>query len=610
MQELHPHQTHLLSCISLELKEQEKRYKIDPKSGLKKLRALGVLLHPINVTRKSFGYADYPEVAFRLSFLNDTSSFKDNSAIECFIDGEDSIKGVLLGLDGKKGMVRLFSPDFPDWIEESGVGIKLSPDQHTIDQMNLAVKEVDSKPWIKKLFSSIHGKEKFGKKSFQNSSLDFKNTHLNSSQKNAVSAIYDNQDLLVVHGPPGTGKTTTLIEAVVQKIKSGDRILMTAPSNAAVDNFARGLIDAGVKILRVGNTLKVDAAIFPFTSIGRMQNSTEQKNIKRLKIQAEEFRKMALQYKRSFGKAEREQRSLLFREMKKIRKEIRDIRDHFDGKLYEKADVILGTPIGLKNFLPKDAIFDTLFFDEGGQCVEPLAWLIFPFAKTWVLAGDPFQLPPTVLSAEAVKKGFNVSILEKAFDKCENVHFLDTQYRMRKSIADFSSRYFYNNELQTPENQNDIGQHAVFYDTAGTGFEERSGKDGASLINEGELDLVHKIIDANKFIDNELAVISPYSGQVQQAKELLSANVRISTVDSFQGQEKKIVIISLVRSNSDAIIGFLKDYRRMNVAMTRAKEHLIVIGDSSTIGQDKFFSQFLEYMEEINGYKSAWELMG
>lgn len=610
MLERHPHQSHLLSCITLELKEQEQRYKIDPNSGLKKLRTLGVLLHPINVTRKSFGYSDYPEVSFRLSYVNDTSLFKDNSAIECFIEGEEPIKGILLGLDGKKGTFRLFAPDFPDWIEDSGVGLKLSPDQHTIEQMRTAVKEVDLFPVVKKLFSSIHGEETFGVIEKITSNLDYKNSQLNDSQKKAVNAISENQDLLVIHGPPGTGKTTTLIEAVVQKIKLGERILMTAASNTAVDNFAKGLIDAGVNILRVGNTLKVDEAIFPFTSGGEMQNSKEQKNIKRLKIQAEQFRKMALQYRRSYGKAEREQRSLLFREMKKNRKEIRDIRNHFDEKLYNKADVVLGTPIGLKNFMPKAAKFDTLFFDEAGQCVEPLAWLVFPFAKSWVLAGDPFQLPPTVLSSEAIKKGFNISILEKAFDKCENVYFLDTQYRMRKSIANFSGRYFYDNQLQTPKAQNDIKQHIMFYDTAGTGFEEQSGKGGSSLINDGELDLVQKIIELYNLNRKDLVVISPYSGQVQQAKELLSKDIRISTIDSFQGQEQKVVIISLVRSNSEAVIGFLKDYRRMNVALTRAKEQLIVIGDSTTIGQDKFFSQFLEYIEDVDGYKSSWELMG
>ena len=188
--------------------------------------------------------------------------------------------------------------------------------------------------------------------------------------------------------------------------------------------------------------------------------------------------------------------------------------------------------------------------------------------------------------------------------------FLDTQYRMRKSIADFSSNYFYQAKLITPENQLDISQHIIFYDTAGTGFEEQTGQNGTSLMNEGELNIIQKLIECEGLDIKKCAVISPYSGQVQLAKDLLSSDTLVSTIDSFQGQENEIIILSLVRSNSDAVIGFLKDYRRMNVALTRAKEQLFVIGDSATIGQDEFYANFLAYIEEVNGYRSAWELLG
>ncbi len=609
MNELHPHQNQLISLISLEMKEQENRYALDPQVGLKQLKAEGLALHPITVTRKSFGYADYPEISFKLPFTNDVASFRDNTAIECFIEGEEPVKGVLLGMDGQKGEFRLFAPDFPDWIEEKGVGIKLAPDHRTSECMIEAIKQIDKQPIVKSLFQQIHGSEAFGQDLNLSISLDYVNQGLNESQQNAVKAVVQNESIVILHGPPGTGKTTTLIEGIVQLIKQGKRILVTAPSNTAVDNIAKGLLNNQVKLLRVGNSLKVDDVIFPYTPEGKMQEAKEHKEIKKLKIRAEELRRMSYQYKRNFGKEEREQRALLIKEVKSIRKEIRDIRNYFDEKLYEGADVILGTPIGLSDFLPKNALFDTLVMDEAGQAIEALAWVVFPFAQTWVLAGDPYQLPPTVLSNEAGKSGLSISILEHSFAHCKDVFFLNTQYRMRKSIADFSSGYFYQSALITPEDQADVIQHISFFDTAGTGFDEQSGQDGNSLMNEGELQIVQKIIELEDLNYAQVAFISPYSGQVQLAKEVLPKGILISTIDSFQGQEKEIIILSLVRSNTEAIIGFLKDYRRMNVALTRAKERLFVIGDSSTIGQDPFYAQFLEYMEKANGYRSAWELM-
>jgi ATP-dependent RNA/DNA helicase IGHMBP2 len=413
--------------------------------------------------------------------------------------------------------------------------------------------------------------------------------------------------MLIIHGPPGTGKTTTLIEGIVQLLKKEDKIIVTAPSNTAVDNIAKGLIAKGLNILRVGNTTKTDELVFAHTPEGKLANSAAQKEIKQLKIRAEEFRKMALKYKRSFGKEEREQRNLLFKEVKDIRTQIKKLQAYNEEKLFAQAQVILGTPIGLYDTDVRYLKFDTLIMDEAGQCIEPLAWCVFPLAQKYILAGDHLQLPPTVLSNEAAQLGFNTSILERAVKNIQPGFLLNAQYRMRKSIAGFSSAYFYKDELQTPPHLQNTTNHLIFIDTAGSGFNEEFGQDGTSLKNDGELKIIQKIIEGENIDATQTAFISPYAGQVAAAKEILPKQMRCSTIDSFQGQEQHTIILSLVRSNDDGIIGFLKDYRRMNVAITRAKEKLYVIGDSATLGNDNFFISFLTYVEKNGLYRTVWE---
>ena len=605
----HPVIKNLLDCIDLEEKEQVKKYSLDQQHTLKSLKAEGLALHPIVVTRKNFGYADYPEISFRLNFPTEINLFKDGAAIECFCAGQDPVKGILISLDGKIGEFRLFAPDFPDWIEDDGVGIKLSPDQHTTAIMKTVMNGLENNKLLFHLFEKIHGIATVKLHSIPTPFTlpAFRNKSLNESQQQAVAAIIQNESIAIVHGPPGTGKTTTLIEAIIQLIKAGKKILVSAPSNTAVDNIAKGLIAEAVGILRVGNTSKVDETIFLYTTEGKLANSKYQKEIKQLKIRAEEFRKMALKYKRSFGKAEKEQRNLLFKEVKNIRIEIKKLQAYNEEKLFTEADVILGTPVGLYDARIKHLHFDTLMIDEAGQCLEPLAWCIFPLADKIVLAGDHLQLPPTVLSNEATRLGFNKSILEISIETIQNVFLLNTQYRMREAIAGFSSSYFYNSLLQTAAFLKNAGVHISFIDTAGSGFNEIHGSGGMSLQNDGELEIVRKLIATESLNPLKTAFISPYAGQVTAAKEMLPAEMRISTIDSFQGQEKESIILSLVRSNDDGIIGFLKDYRRMNVAFTRAKEQLFVIGDSATIGADPFFNAFLTYIDKKGKYRTVWE---
>ncbi len=605
---MHPQLQTLLKCIDLEEKEQANRYKLDQSHTLKQLKAEGLALHPVIVTKKNFGYADYPEISFKLHFPPEANMFRDGAAIECFISGEEPIKGILISLDGKNGEFRLFAPDFPDWIEDDGVGIKLAPDTRTTSIMKKVLNELENNKPLFKLFEQLHDNATIATApAVKNTTISFRNQKLNESQQQAVAAIAAIEQLTIVHGPPGTGKTTTLIEAIVQLIKVGEKVLVSAPSNTAVDNIAKGLIQQGVKLLRVGNITKVDETIFAHTPEGKLNNSKSLKEIKQLKMRAEEFRRMALKYKRSFGKAEREQRNLLFKEVKNIRTEIKQLQAYNEEKLFAEAEVIAGTPIGLYDAKINQLKFDSLVIDEAGQCIEPLAWTIFPLADKIVLAGDHWQLPPTVLSNEAAQLGFNRSVLEVAIDHNPAVYLLNTQYRMRPAIAGFSSQYFYNGLLQTAAHLINDGIHLTFIDTAGSGYNEKRGPDGMSLQNEAELNIVQQLLEKENLSPAITAFISPYSGQVTAAKELLPSQMRISTIDSFQGQEKENIIVSLVRSNDDGDIGFLKDYRRMNVAITRAKEQLIVIGDSATIGADKFYNEFLSYVEKHGTYRTVWE---
>ena len=609
---MHPHIQHLIRCIDLEEKEQTQRYRLDQAHTLKQLKAEGLALHPIIVTRRNFGYADYPEISFKLSFPPEVSQFRDGAAIECFIPGEEPVKGVLLSLDGRNGEFRLFAPDFPDWIEDDSVGIKLSPDTRTSSIMKKTLQELEKNKSLFKIFEKIHGDDLSPdiKKTINASAISFRNKNLNESQQQAVAAVLEHEDITIIHGPPGTGKTTTLVEAIVQLVAAGEKVMVSAPSNTAVDHIVKGLLNRQVKVLRVGNTSKVDAIVFPHTPEGRMSDSKHQKEIKQLKIRAEEFRKMALKYKRNFGKAEREQRQLLFKEVKSIRTEIKKLQHYYEEKMLEDAQVIAGTPVGLYDAELDRHHFKTLILDEAGQCIEPLAWCIFPMADHIVMAGDHWQLPPTVLSMEAARAGLNTSILEAAVNNITNVHLLDTQYRMQPAIAGFSSQYFYKGLLKTAAHLLNTGSPVQFIDTAGSGYNETHGPDGSSLQNEGELQVVLKLLETENLDPLQTALISPYAGQVTAARELLPAGMRISTGDSFQGQEKETIIVSLVRSNDDGEIGFLKDYRRMNVAITRAQQQLFVIGDSATVGPDAFFNAFLEYVEKAGVYRTVWEFAG
>lgn len=605
---MHPYITTLLQCIQLEEKEQANKYRMDQQHSLKALKAEGLALHPIIVTRRTFDYADYPEISFRLGFPPESNAFKDGAAIECFCAGEEPVKGILLSMNGKTGEFRLFAPDFPDWIEDDGVGIKLSPDTRTTTIMKATLKSIENNRPLFTLFEQLHGGNPLPNTAITHTvSIQTKHSSLNDSQRQAVEAIVNNPRLTIVHGPPGTGKTTTLIEAIEQLIKQGEKILVAAPSNTAVDNIVKGLLRKNISVLRVGNTSKVDAAVYPHTPAGKLHNSKLQKEIKQLKIRAEEFRKMALKYKRSFGKAEREQRDLLFKEVKSIRDEIKKIQQYNEEKLFSDASVIAGTPIGIYDADVKNCTFQTLIIDEAGQCIEPLAWCVFSWADKIVLAGDHLQLPPTVVSNDAARLGFSRSILEVAIATNVPVFLLNTQYRMRTAIAGFCSTYFYNGLLQTAAHLQNNGTHISFIDTAGSGHYEERGNDGISLQNNGELAIVRQLLEQENLEWENTALISPYSGQIAAAKELFAEKLRCSTIDSFQGQEQQVVIVSLVRSNEDGEIGFLKDYRRMNVAITRAKEQLFVIGDSATVGNDPFFNAFLMYVEKQGVYRTIWE---
>jgi ATP-dependent RNA/DNA helicase IGHMBP2 len=455
--------------------------------------------------------------------------------------------------------------------------------------------------------------------------VEFLNPNLNPYQQDAVRSALASRDVALVHGPPGTGKTTVLVEIIRQMARRGERVLASAPSNVAVDNILEKLVDRDFRVVRLGHPARTLESLRHATLMAQVAERPEQKTIRELDQVRERLAvQMARKEERGAGLTREEKREMLG-EIKALWREARDLEYALSRRIVREAQVVLATHGGIGKILSREK-FDAAVLDEASQATEPLSWIPIVHAKKLVLAGDPLQLPPTIYSQKAAKAGLSVTLMERLMGKVpENLTtLLRVQYRMHRAIMGFSSDRFYEGRLEADAS---VAEHVaaelpgvratdltsgplVFVDTAGTGFEETWNELLDSRENDGEARLAFRLwreLEASGVHARQTAVITPYAAQARLLKSLFPRGVEIGTVDGFQGREKEVVILSLVRSNERGEVGFLGDTRRMNVAVTRARRLLLVVGDSATIARHSFYEAFLDYVERHGALRSAWE---
>jgi len=455
--------------------------------------------------------------------------------------------------------------------------------------------------------------------------------HLNESQQDAIRFARSARDLAVIHGPPGTGKTTTLVALIVQAVAAGEKVLACAPSNTAVDHLLEELIEARQRAVRIGHPARVTPRLQQHSLDGLVDQHESQVVAKALRRQAEDLLRQAEKWTRA-PRASGE-RHHLRRAARDLEQEAKALERYMVRSILDSADIVCATTT-FNDDLLGNRHFDLLVIDEACQSTEPGSWCPLPYADKMVLAGDPQQLPPTVLSLEAAAEGFDRSLMQRQMELHgpDISRLLNVQYRMHHQIMDFSSRQFYEGRLVPDESVRHhrlsdlVGvanlpitrEPVVFFDSAGASWDEELEPNGLSKRNPREAALALKQVDellAAGIDPLTIGVIAPYAAQVRLLRDLanrrrpqeLWRDVEIDTVDGFQGREKEAIVISLVRSNQIHEIGFLADRRRMNVALTRARRKLIVIGDSATLGIAPFYQEFLDYVTAIGAYRTVWQ---
>lgn len=437
---------------------------------------------------------------------------------------------------------------------------------------------------------------------------------LNKSQEKAVNAVLAAREVAVVHGPPGTGKTTTLVEAVFETLHRENQVMVSAQSNTAVDWIAEKLVDRGINVLRIGNPTRVNDKMLAFTYERRFEAHADYPELWNV-------RRAIREATASLRKGGRGERDGLRNHLSRLRARATELEIRIDSQLFSEARVIACTLVGAANRVLERKRFSSLFIDEAAQAVEAACWIAITRADRVILAGDHCQLPPVIKCMEAARGGLDRTLLEKVVaTKPETVSLLTIQYRMHEDIMGFSSRWFYHNQLQAaPEVKYrgilDFDTAISWIDTAGMDFNEKCVGEATGRLNTGEaemlmqqLKLYMERIGADRILDERIdfGVISPYRAQVQYLRRLLKKDaffrpfrglITVHTVDGFQGQERDVIFISLVRANENGQIGFLRDLRRMNVAITRARMKLLILGDADTLTRHRFYKELYEYIE-------------
>ena len=522
-----------------------------------------------------------------------------------------SINGTVSYVDGDRMVVVV--PDGTDTVgmqTASSLYVQLGFDETTYRLMFEALDRTISARgrlgYLRDLFYSNHKAETF---TFAPLSFPF----LNVSQERAVNEVLRAKDVAVVHGPPGTGKTTTLVEAIYETLRRENQVLVCAQSNMAVDWISEKLMDRGINVLRIGNPTKVNDKMLSFTYERRFESHPDYPQLWAIRKAIRQLRANRKRGDNSFHQ-----------KMERLKEREIELELRIRNKLFGEARVIASTLVGSANRLLDGMKFGTLFIDEAAQALEAACWIPIRRATRVILAGDHCQLPPTIKSIAAMKGGLDKTLMQRIVEcKPEAVTLLKMQYRMNEDIMRFSSDWFYNGQVEAAPMVKyrgilDLDKAIEWKDTSGNAYHEEFVGDNFGRINKEEAQLTllslaeyFVRIGRQRIIEEriDVGIISPYRAQVQYLRHLIKKTdfykpfrkiISVNTVDGFQGQERDIIVISMVRSNEEGQIGFLRDLRRMNVAITRARMKLIILGDSATLIRHPFYRRLKEYIYSLS----------
>jgi ATP-dependent RNA/DNA helicase IGHMBP2 len=598
----------------------------------------GTTWYPVKLKRDYIGTGErlILEVE-RTTHLDQPHAFQSGKSVSVFSNASGSperehVNAVINYVKENTMVITLNADEIPDWIEDGLLGVDVMFDEMSYREMEFALREVlrADNTRVSRLREILLGEEEARIRKNKLEYIDL--PELNSSQNMAMRKVLEAEEVAFIHGPPGTGKTTTLVHAIVQVVREERQVLVCAPSNAAVDLLTDKLSEKGLSVLRIGHPARVTEQSLSKTLDARIAAHVHYHELRELRKRMDQIKDAAFKYKRKFGFYEKEQRRLLLQEAKALKSDADALEFYIVNDLLQNTEVICCTLVGSSHPVMRGKKFKTAFVDEAAQALEPATWIPILRSERIIFAGDHFQLPPTIKSNEAARNGLAETLFEKGIRRHpEMSSMLQVQYRMHQDIMEFSSRYFYKEELVAHETVKaqllSPNQAPVeFIDTAGCGFTEMQDPETLSRYNEEEaLLLIRQVerlieeIEVGQWLKEDLTmgIITPYRAQVDHLNKLADASsvltplkklISINTVDAFQGQERDIIAISFVRSNNDGEVGFLGDIRRTNVAMTRARKKLIMIGDTATLGSHPFYLELIEFVQSREFYKSAFEL--